>query len=75
MAENIRVLKAEPDGDYGIIVTFSDGTEDVFTIEELLAPHRLEIRQPVEVKRVWVFGRQSANCPQAIETSATWSRL
>jgi DUF971 family protein len=57
MAEDIKILKTEPNGDYGIIVMFSDGTENVYTIEELLAPHRhrLEIRKRIEVKELVKF--------------------
>jgi hypothetical protein len=36
MAEPIRVLTAELDGEDGLIVTFSDGTTDGYVAEELL---------------------------------------
>jgi hypothetical protein len=37
MAEGIRILTTEPDGDDGLIVTFSDGTTGAYVVEELLA--------------------------------------
>jgi hypothetical protein len=36
MAEEIRILTTEPDGDDGLIVTFSDGTTGAYVVEELL---------------------------------------
>ena len=36
MASKMRILTAEPDGDDGLIVTFSDGTTGAYVIEELL---------------------------------------
>ena len=41
----IRILTVEREDDFGLIVTFSDGTSDGYVIEELLKlrPHR----QPV----------------------------
>ena len=48
MAEEIKILKAERDGEYGLRVEFSDGTEDAFSAEELTAlrPHRPDIQEP-----------------------------
>lgn len=42
MAESINILTAKPDGDDGLIVTFSDGTITGYVVEELLElrPHR-----------------------------------
>jgi hypothetical protein len=37
MAKEIRILTTEPDGDDGLIVTFSDGTTGAYVVEELLA--------------------------------------
>jgi len=36
MAELIRILTVEHDGDDGLIVTFSDGTTGAYVVEELL---------------------------------------
>jgi hypothetical protein len=36
MAEEIHILKAEQDGEDGLIVTFSDGTIGGYVVEELL---------------------------------------
>jgi len=36
-AKPIRILTTEPDGDDGLIVTFSDGTTGAYVVEELLA--------------------------------------
>ena len=36
MAETIRILTTECDGDDGLIVTFSDGTTGAYVAEELL---------------------------------------
>jgi hypothetical protein len=45
MAEVIQILTAEPDGDDGLIVTFSDGTTGAYVAEELLElrPHREQV--------------------------------
>jgi hypothetical protein len=37
MAELIRILSTETDGDDGLIVTFSDETTGAYVVEELLA--------------------------------------
>ena len=37
MAELIRILTTETDGDDGLIVTFSDETTGAYVVEELLA--------------------------------------
>jgi len=34
--DSITILTAEPDGDDGVIVTFSDGTTAGYVVEELL---------------------------------------
>jgi thiamine phosphate synthase YjbQ (UPF0047 family) len=36
MAEEVHILKAEQDGEDGLIVTFSDGTTCGYVVEELL---------------------------------------
>ena len=36
MAETIKILTAELDGEDGLIVTFSDGTTGAYVVEELL---------------------------------------
>jgi hypothetical protein len=54
MAEEILILTTEPDGDDGLIVSFSDGTTGAYVVEELLAlrpvrerskPNRIETTQ------------------------------
>jgi hypothetical protein len=37
MVKKIRILTTDPDGDDGLIVTFSDGTTGAYVVEELLA--------------------------------------
>ncbi len=46
MAEAIRILTTEFDGDDGLIVTFSDGTSGAYVVEELLElrPFRERVR-------------------------------
>jgi len=34
--DSIRIVTAEPDGDDGVIVTFSDGSTAGYVVEELL---------------------------------------
>ena len=36
METNVSILKIEKDGEDGLIVTFSDGTETGYVVEELL---------------------------------------
>jgi DUF971 family protein len=50
MVENTRIVSAELQGEYGLIVTFTDGTEDAYTVEELLElrPCRDLVRKPME---------------------------
>jgi len=36
IAESIRILTTENDGDDGLILTFSDGTTGAYVVEELL---------------------------------------
>ena len=52
MVENTRIVTAELQGEYGLIVTFTDGTEDAYTVEELLElrPCRDLVRKPMESK-------------------------
>jgi hypothetical protein len=49
-ATTIRILTTEPDGDDGLIVTFSDGTTGAYVVEELLEVRpireRLTTRKP-----------------------------
>jgi hypothetical protein len=47
MDDLIRIKAIEPEGDDGLIVTFSDGTTTAYVTEELLAlrPHR----EPIEL--------------------------
>ena len=42
MPDRVRILQVEIDGGDGLIVTFSDGTADAITVEELLVlrPYR-----------------------------------
>jgi thiamine phosphate synthase YjbQ (UPF0047 family) len=47
MAEEIHILKAEQDGEDGLIVTFSDGTTCGYVVEELLELR--PIREAVKV--------------------------
>ena len=51
MAEDTRIVSAKLEGEYGLIVTFTDGTEDAYTVEELLElrPCRDLVRKPAEV--------------------------
>lgn len=49
MAYGIRILTTEPDGDDGVIVTFSDGTTGAYVIEELLELR--PIRERVKTKK------------------------
>ena len=52
MVESTRIFSAELQGEYGLIVTFTDGTEDAYTVEELLElrPCRDLVRKPMESK-------------------------
>ena len=50
MAEEIRILTTEPDGDDGLIVTFSDGTTAGYVVEELLALR--PVRERSKTKRI-----------------------
>ncbi len=49
MTNAITILKVEVDGEDGVIVTFSDGTEDGYVVEELLLlrPIREAFKEPV----------------------------
>jgi hypothetical protein len=44
--EEIQILKAEVDGPDGLIVTFSDGTQGAYVVEELLELR--PVREPSE---------------------------
>jgi len=46
MAEKIRIVTTEFDGDDGLIVTFSDGTTGAYVVEELLElrPYRERVK-------------------------------
>jgi len=50
MAETIRILAAEVDGEDGVFVTFSDGTGAGYVVEELLSlrPIREPTTPPVD---------------------------
>ena len=48
MDTGLRILAVELDGDDGIVVTFSDGTNGGYVIEELLALR--PVRERVKVK-------------------------
>jgi hypothetical protein len=48
MAEEIRILTTEPDGDDGLIVAFSDGTTGAYVVEELLALRPVRERSKTE---------------------------
>lgn len=52
MADSIRILTTEPDGDDGLIVTFSDGTTGAYVVEELLElrPYRERVKTKKEKK-------------------------
>jgi len=47
MGAEVRILKVEIDGGDGLIVTFSDGTSDGVTVEELLElrPYREPVKE------------------------------
>ena len=49
MSEAIIILNVEKDGEDGVIVTFSDGTQAGFVVEELLLlrPIREAVEEPV----------------------------
>ena len=51
MAEEIGIVSVEQDGEEGLIVRFTDGTEAAYVVEELLElrPHREKLRPPPEV--------------------------
>ena len=51
MAEEIRILTTERDGDDGLIVTFSDGTTGVYVIEELLQLRPVQEREKTKTIR------------------------
>jgi len=48
MANHVRILNVEKDGEDGLLVTFSDGTRGGFVVEELLAlrPIREKVGEP-----------------------------
>ena len=50
MVEDTRIVSAKLEGEYGLIVTFTDGTEDAYTVEELLElrPYRDLVRKPMD---------------------------
>jgi hypothetical protein len=52
MAQTIKMLTAEFDGDDGLIVTFSDGTTGAYVIEELLElrPFRERVKTKTATK-------------------------
>jgi hypothetical protein len=47
MNRSIEIVNLEMDGTDGLIVTFSDGTQGAYVVEELLAlrPHRDRIKE------------------------------
>jgi hypothetical protein len=51
MTENTRFVSAKLEGEYGLVVRFTDGTEDAYTVEELLElrPCRDLVREPPEL--------------------------
>ena len=48
MDNEIRILSVKLDGPDGLIVTFSDGTQDAFVVEELLALRPLRMKVAAE---------------------------
>jgi hypothetical protein len=50
MAKEIRILNVEKDGEDGVIVTFSDGTQAGYVVDELLLlrPIREAVKEPVD---------------------------
>ena len=50
MTKEIKILKAEVDGEDGLMVTFTDGTIGGYVVEELLLlrPIRERVKEPVE---------------------------
>ena len=50
MAEKARIVTTEPDGDDGLIVTFSDGTTGAYVAEELLELR--PVRERSKTKRI-----------------------
>ena len=51
MAELIKIVSVEQDGEDGLIVTFSDGTVGAYVVEELLhlRPMREDARGPAKI--------------------------
>jgi hypothetical protein len=51
MVQEIKIVSVRLEGEYGMIVAFSDGTDDAFTVEELreLRPCRDLTRKPAEI--------------------------
>jgi hypothetical protein len=52
MPTTIEIISVERDGDYGLMVTFSDGTVGGYVVEELLElrPIREQVRKPAETE-------------------------
>ncbi len=48
MSENMEIIDVEMDGTDGLIVTFSDGTQGAYVVEELLElrPNREPAKRP-----------------------------
>jgi hypothetical protein len=59
----IRILAVEQEDDFGLIVTFSDGTCDGYVVEELLnlRPHRLPASSTVACRDGKQTERQGTN--------------
>jgi hypothetical protein len=61
MSESIHILTTEPDGDDGLIVTFSDKTTGAYVVEELLElrPFRERVKTKTKIKKIPTNGEPS----------------
>jgi hypothetical protein len=57
MANTTRLIKAELDGNDGLIVTFSDNTTAAYVVEEMLKlrPHREWLEDSPDSEQSFVF--------------------
>jgi hypothetical protein len=66
----IRIQAVEPEGDDGLIVTFSDGTTTAYVTEELLAlrPHREPINLYADTaRRILTHIEMSSEIPPPVK--------
>jgi hypothetical protein len=60
MPKSIHILTTEPDGDDGLIVTFSDGTTGAYVVEELLQLRPFRERVKTKTEKIPVNRRKHA---------------